>query len=243
MRRFYKMAAVAAIEDGYRVTLDGRPILTPAKLPLTVPTRALAEEIAEEWLMQGETVDLRSLKLTRLASIALDLVRPRRNEVVAEIAKYAATDLVCYRAETPPELARRQQETWQPLVDWVTLSFDAPLVVTSAIVPAEQPAESLQALKAAIAAYDTHALAALHFATAACGSLIVALALIESRIDAEAAFAAAELEQTFEIERWGEDPEQARRRKELLAEIALAERFVRLLATDCRELTAGPPSP
>jgi len=197
-----------------------------------VPSRGLAEGIAEEWLAQGETVDLRSLKLTRLASIALDLVQPRRSEVIVEVAKYAATDLVCYRAETPAELVQRQQEAWQPLIDWATLRFDAPLVVTSSIVPTEQPPATLQALKSAIAAYDTHRLAALHFATATCGSLIVALALIEGRLDAETAFAAAELEQTFEIKRWGEDPEQTRRRQELLSEIALAERFARLLASD-----------
>jgi len=233
MRRFYKRAeAVASESGGFHVTLDGKPVRTPAKLPLVVPSRSLAEAIAEEWLAQGETVDLRSLELTRLASIALDLVQPRRSEVIVEVAKYAATDLVCYRAETPAELVQRQQEAWQPLIDWATLRFDAPLVVTSSIVPTEQPPATLQALKSAIAAYDTHRLAALNFVTAACGSLIVALALIEGRLDAETAFAAAELEQTFEIKRWGEDPEQTRRRQELLSEIALAERFARLLASD-----------
>ncbi|HUK10443.1 MAG TPA: ATP12 family protein [Stellaceae bacterium] len=229
MRRFYKNAEVATREDGFRVTLDGKPVRTPAKQPLVVPSRRLAQGIAEEWMAQGETVDLRSLGLTRLASIALDLVQPRRGAVIAEVAKYAATDLVCYRAETPPELVRRQHEAWQPLVDWATLRFDAPLLVTSGILPAEQPAATLTALAAAVAAYDTHRLAALHFATAACGSLVLALALIEGRLGADAAFAAAELEQSFEIERWGEDPEQTRRRRELQAEIALAEAFVRLL--------------
>ena len=229
MRRFYKTAEVATSEDGFRVTLDGKPVRTPAKQPLVVPSRRLAQGIAEEWMAQGETVDLRSLGLTRLASIALDLVQPRRDAVIAEVAKYAATDLVCYRAETPPELVRRQHEAWQPLVDWATLRFDAPLVVTSGILPAEQPAATLTALAAAVAAYDTHRLAALHFATAACGSLVVALALIEGKLGADAAFAVAELEQSFEIERWGEDPEQTRRRRGLQAEIALAEAFVRLL--------------
>jgi len=229
MRRFYKTAEVATSEDGFRVTLDGKPVRTPAKQPLVVPSRRLAQGIAEEWMAQGETVDLRSLGLTRLASIALDLVQPRRDAVIAEVAKYAATDLVCYRAETPPELVRRQHEAWQPLVDWATLRFDAPLVVTSGILPAEQPAATLTALAAAVAAYDTHRLAALHFATAACGSLVVALALLEGKLGADAAFAVAELEQSFEIERWGEDPEQTRRRRGLQAEIALAEAFVRLL--------------
>ena len=229
MRRFYKTTGVAASDGGFRVTLDGKPVRTPAKLPLVVPSRRLAEGIAEEWLAQGETVNLRSLRLTRLASIALDLVEPRRGVVIAEVAKYAATDLVCYRAESPPGLAQRQHAAWQPLVDWATLRFDAPLAITSGILPAAQPVATLTALTAAIAAYDTFRLAALHFATAACGSLVVALALVEGRLDAEAAFDAAELEQSFQIERWGEDPEQTQRRRELREDIAMAGQFVRLL--------------
>lgn len=230
MERFYKSAGVIEARDGFGVALDGKPLRTPAKRPLTVPSRALGEAIAEEWLAQADTVDPKRLPLTRLASIALDLVAPRREAVVAEVAKYAGTDLVCYRAEQPPELAERQHAAWQPLIDWATLRFDAPLTVTAGILPVSQPAASLKALEAAIAAYDTHRLAALHLATAACGSLVVALALIEGRIDAEAAFASAELDQSYQIERWGEDAEQARRRAGLKEDIALAARFVSLLA-------------
>jgi len=230
VERFYKSAGVTETPDGFGVALDGKPLRTPAKRPLTVPARALAEAIAEEWLAQGETVDPKRLPLTRLASIALDLVAPRREAVVAAVAKYAGTDLVCYRAEQPPELAERQHAAWQPLVDWATLRFDAPLTVTAGILPVVQPAASLKALEAAISAYETHCLAALHLATAACGSLVVALALIEGRIDAEAAFAAAELDESYEIERWGEDAEQARRRAGLKEDVALAARFVSLLA-------------
>src|SRR5581483_6181162 len=141
MRRFYRSAEIVESGDGFGVQLDGKPVRTPAKLALSVPSRVLAEAIAEEWLAQGDTVDLRSLKLTRLASIALDLVAPRREAVIAEVAKYAATDLVCYRAEIPAALARRQHELWQPLVDWATLRFDAPLTVTTDILPASQPPE------------------------------------------------------------------------------------------------------
>jgi chaperone required for assembly of F1-ATPase len=205
-------------------------VSTPAKRPLTVPTPALAEAVAEEWLAQTETVDPKRLPLTRLASIALDMVAPRREAVVAEVAKYAGTDLVCYRAQQPSELAERQHAAWQPLIDWAPLRFDAPLTVTASILPVAQPAASLKALESAIAAYDTHRLAALHLAAGACGSLLVALALIEGRIDAEAAFAAAELDQSYQIERWGEDAEQARRRAGLKQDIALAARFVSLLA-------------
>ena len=230
MQRFYKEAGVTETPEGFGVALDGKPVSTPAKRPLRVPTRALAEAIAEEWLAQGEAIDPKRLPLTRLASIALDLVAPRRLAVVAEVAKYAGTDLVCYRAEQPPDLAARQHAAWQPLVDWATLRFDAPLTVTTSILPVTQPAASLKALESTVAAYDTHRLAALHLATAASGSLVVALAMIEGRIDAEAAFAAAELDESYEIERWGEDAEQAKRRAGLKEDIALAARFVSLLS-------------
>ena len=230
MKRFYNDAGVTQTPGGFGVALDGKSVSTPAKRPLTVPTHALAEAIAEEWKDQGETIDPRRLPLTRLASIALDLVAPRREAVIAEVTKYAGTDLVCYRAEQPPELAERQRAAWQPLIDWATLRFDAPLMVTASILPVAQPAASLKALETAVAAYDTHRLAALHLATAACGSLVAALALIEGRIDAEAAFATAELDESYEIERWGEDAEQARRRAGLKEDIALAARFVALLA-------------
>jgi chaperone required for assembly of F1-ATPase len=230
VKRFYKTAGVTETADGFGVALDGKPVRTPAKHPLTVPTRALAEAIAEEWHVQGETVDAKRLPLTRVASIAVDLVAPRREAVVAEVVKYAGTDLVCYRAEQPSDLAARQHATWQPLIDWAALRFDAPLTVTAGILPVSQPPTTLKAFETAVAAYDSHRLAALHLATAACGSLVVALALIEGRLDAEAAFTAAELDESYEIERWGEDAEQARRRKGLGEEIALAARFVALLA-------------
>lgn len=230
MKRFYKSAGVTETPEGFGVALDGKPVRTPAKRPLAVPTRALAEAIAEEWLAQGEIVDPKRLPLTRLTSIALDLVAPRREAVVSEVVKYAGTDLVCYRAEAPPELAARQHAAWQPLIDWATLRFDASLTVTASILPVSQSPATLNAFEAAAAAYDTHRLAALHLATAACGSLVVALALVEGRLDAEAAFAAAELDESYEIERWGEDAEQAKRRKGLKEDIALAARFVALLA-------------
>lgn len=229
MKRFYKSAGVTETPEGFGVALDGKPVRTPAKRPLAVPTRALAEAIAEEWLAQEETIDPKRLPLTRLTSIALDLVAPRREAVVAEVVKYAGTDLVCYRVEEPPELAARQTAAWQPLIDWATLRFDAPLTVTAGILPVSQSPATLKAFEAAAAAYDAHRLAALHLATAACGSLVVALALIEGRLEPEAAFAAAELDESYEIERWGEDIEQAKRRKGLREDIALAARFVALL--------------
>ena len=229
MKRFYAHASVRATADGHAVELDGKPLRTPAKAPLVVPSAALAQAIAEEWGAQGEEVKPAELPLTRLAGTAIDLVTPRRAEVVAEVARYAGTDLVCYRAGHPPELATRQHVAWQPLIDWATLRYDAPLDVTAGVVPIAQATGTLRAFTAAVDAYSPLELAALHLATAACGSLIVALALLEGRLDAEEAFAASQLDETFEIELWGEDAEQMQRRAALMDDIALAARLVRLL--------------
>lgn len=229
MKRFYTEVAAHPAEGGFGVSLDGKALRTPAKAPLVVATRGLAEAIATEWQGQSGEVKLDALPLTRLASTALDLVALRKPAVVAEIARYAGTDLVCYRAEHPPELIDRQHALWQPLLDWTSLRYDAPLLVTAGILPIVQPPTSLAAYAAAVAAYAPLELAALHLATAACGSLVVALALIEGQLDADGAFAAAELDQSFEIERWGEDAEQMQRRAALKEDIALAERFIALL--------------
>jgi chaperone required for assembly of F1-ATPase len=229
MKRFYAKASVRPTEDGYAVELDNKPLRTPAKTPLVVRSEALAQAIAEEWLAQGDEIEPAELPLTRLAGTAIDLVTPRRAEVVAEVARYAGTDLVCYRAGHPPELATRQNAAWQPLIDWATLRYDAPLDVTAGVVPIAQAPGTLRAFAAAVAAYPPLELAALHLATAACGSLVVALALIEGRLDVEEAFAVSQLDETFEIELWGEDPEQMQRRAALMDDIALAARLVRLL--------------
>jgi chaperone required for assembly of F1-ATPase len=229
MKRGYETVAVAAVAGGHGVTLDGKPLRTPGKAPMVVPSRALALAIADEWRGQDEELNLETLPLTRLASTGIDLVTPRRPEIIAEVARYAGTDLVCYRAGHPPELAARQHEAWQPLIDWASLRYDAPLEVTAGIVPITQAPSTLRAFAAAVAAYAPLELAALHLATAACGSLVVALALIEGRLDADGAFAASQLDETFEIEQWGEDAEQMRRRETLMEDMLLAERFIALL--------------
>ena len=229
MKRFYSEVGVAPAEGGFGVSLDGKPLRTPAKAPLAVPSRALAEAIAAEWRAQGAEVSVAALPLTRLASTAIDLVTARRKEVAAEVGRYAGTDLVCYRAGHPPELAKRQQEAWQPLIDWATLRYDAPLEVTAGVVPIAQSPTTLRALAAAVDAFAALELAALHLATSACGSLVVALALVDGRLDAEQAFAVSQLDESFEIEQWGEDAEQMQRRAALKDDIMLAERFLGLL--------------
>jgi chaperone required for assembly of F1-ATPase len=229
LKRLYKSAGLEAADGSFAIVLDGKPVRTPAKARLAVPSRALAAAIAGEWEAQGERIDPAVMPLTRLASIAIDLVAPRRTEVVAAIAKYGETDLVCYRAWHPPALVLRQHRVWQPLVEWVAERYGARLDVTEGIVPRDQPEACLRAIEQAVDAYDIWALAALNLATASCGSVVVALALAERRLDAKQAFAAAQLDESFEIEQWGEDEEQMRRRAMLSDDIAGAARFLALL--------------
>ncbi len=235
LQRFYKQATAEPAEDGVAVLLDGRPVRTPAqRVPLVVPTAPLARAIAAEWDSQGEEVRPAEMPLTALACTAHDVARPRRDELVDSLARYAETDLVCYRVHAPEALAQRQQAIWQPLLDWVALAYDARLNVTTGILPAEQPPQALQALRRAVEALDDMHMAALSASVQAAGSLVIGLALVNREIDAAQAFRAAELESTYQIEAWGEDAEATRRREGLHDELGAARAFVGLLACDKR---------
>src|SRR5712691_11338732 len=229
MRRVYTRVETRSVYESWGVALDGKPVRTPARHELAVPNEALASAIAAEWDAQREDIRPETTPLTRLAATAIDRTSAQRDLVVAKTAGYAATDLVCYRAERPPALAARQDAVWQPLIDWAALRYDVVLAVTSGIVPAPQSPAALRAFAAIVAAQDDFRLTALHTLTAACGSLVIALAILEDRLDAEAAFAAAQLDETFQIETWGEDAEAAARRHALAADIAAAARFIALL--------------
>ena len=229
MKRFYREVTTCPLAGGWGIALDGRPMRTPSKAELIVPTAALAAAIAAEWEAQQGDIRPATMPLTRLAATAIDRTASQRELVASETANYASTDLVCYRAEHPPALIARQEAAWQPLIDWAIARYDAGLAVTSGIVPHPQPPATLKAFAAAVAAQDDFRLTALHTATAACGSLVIALALLEGRVDAGEAFAASQLDESFQIEAWGEDVEEAQRRAALAADIAAAARFVRLL--------------
>ena len=229
MKRFYRKAEPVQRAGGHGITLDGKLIKTPGKRDLVVPNEALAAAIAEEWNAQEAEVRAATMPLTRLATTTVDRVATQREVIVRQTANYAATDLVCYRAAHPPALAARQQAVWQPLIDWAVLRYDAPLSVTTGVIPTKQSATSLRAFAAAVDEQDDFALTALHVATAAAGSLVIGLALIEGHLDAAGAFAASQLDESFQIEVWGEDAEQAERRRTLAADIQAAARFISLL--------------
>lgn len=210
--------------------LDARPLRTPAGAPVVLPTAALAVAVADEWQGQGERIAAERMPLTRLACTVLDRVGRDRAALAAAILAYAETDLLCYRADQPATLVERQQQLWQPLVDWATLRFDAPLAVVAGVMHRPQPPGALAALGAAVAAIeDPWRLLALHEATVLTGSLVIGLALLEGRLDAEGAWRAAQLEEDYQIERWGEDAEATRRRAGLRAELDAVARLLALL--------------
>lgn len=231
MNRFYKTADAAPAEaGGFAVTLDGRPIRTPGKRPLTVPTRALADAIALEWAGQGDRIRPEGMPLTQLSNMALDRIAPQRTFMIDAVLEYAETDLLSHRAETPLDLAERQSQAWQPLLDWASERHGAALETTAGLVAVPQPAQSLAALRRAVEGMDDWRLTALQQATGLTGSVILGLALVDGRIDAVAADAAAHIDEDFQTERWGEDAEARDRRNALRAELEAVERLVRLVA-------------
>lgn len=229
VKRFYREVTVGQDDGGSTVLLDGRPVRTPARRPLVLPSPALAEAVAEEWQGQDETIAPETMPLTRLATTVVDLMPARRADAIEEVAGFAGTELLCYRAAAPASLVERQRRAWQPWLDWATREYDAPLMVADDVMPVEQPATSLNALHAAVAAHDDWRLVGLHAAATLLGSVVLALALERGVIDVDAAFRTALLDELFEIEQWGEEAAQQQRHRRLRAELAAAERFLSLL--------------
>lgn len=205
MKRFWKEVAVVPAEGGHDVQLDSRPVRTPGRLPLTLPTLALAQAVAEEWRAVGETIDPRAMPLTGLANAAIDRIAADPASFAAGLANYAQSDLLCYRAEHPLELQLRQQAAWDPLLDWAARRYAAPLVTTTGIVHRAQPPESLAALGTAVAARSPFELAALSPLVTVTGSLVAALALLEHAATPDDIWSAANLDEDWQVEHWGED--------------------------------------
>jgi chaperone required for assembly of F1-ATPase len=243
-KRFYRAVTVGGEAPAFRVLLDGKPTRTPAKRELGVPSRALAEALAAEWDVQGERIDPASMPLTRLVNSAIDGVTGRENEVRADIAKYAAGDLLCYRAEGPAELARRQAEAWDPVLAWAREAVGARLVLGQGIVPVAQPQATLAAVERALADLDAFSLVAHHVMTTLTGSALLALAHAHNRLTAEEAWTAAHVDEDWQISQWGEDAEAKARRDRRWTEMQAASRLLGLLAPGLRARTpAGRAAP
>ena len=228
MKRFYKEVAVVPAETGFSIELDGRPIRTPARALLILPTDRLAEAVAEEWRGQGDTVDPASMPFTGLANAAIDHVAPNHEGFAAGVAKYGESDLLCYRAEGPAELVARQEAQWNPLLDWARSRYDVAFRVTQGIIPVDQPPETLERLATAVASLDSFTLTGLSTLVTLSGSLVCGLAVVEGDYDPAVIWVASEIDEAWEVEQWGEDAEAAARAARRRAEFAMATRFCAL---------------
>ena len=206
-KRFWKQAGVDPVTGGFAVRLDGRPVKTPAKAPLVVPTRALAEAMAAEWDAQTGTVRPQTMPLTRTANSAIDKLALHQPEVVSLLADYGDADLLCYRAEKPPALADRQAQAWDPILDWAAQALGARLAAARGVIHIPQDPQALAALTAEVAALDRFRLAAFHDLVAIPGSLVLALAVTRGRLDPETAWALSRIDEDWQIAEWGADEE------------------------------------
>ncbi|MBW0145747.1 ATP12 family chaperone protein [Sphingomicrobium clamense] len=207
MKRFWKEAAVERVADGWTVKLDGRGIKTPARADLVVPSEALAAAIAAEWDAVEEEVDPKAMPMTGFANAAIDRIGPGREAFAADLAKYGAGELCCYRADYPDALCEVQCAAWDPLLDWAAKRYDVSFETTSGIMHVDQPEATVERLKAAVMALDPFRLAGLSPMVTIGGSLVAALAVLEGEIDAEAAWDAVEVDSLHQREQWGADAE------------------------------------
>ncbi len=227
-RRFWKTADIRPQGEGWEVVLDGRPLRTPGKLPLILPTEALARAIAAEWDAQTDVIDPNRMPLTRAANSAVEKVTPQFHDVTSMLGDYGGTDLLSYRASEPEALTRMQAVGWDPLIDWAATELRAPLRITHGVIPVPQDPAVLLKLQAEIASLDAFALTALHDLVTLPGSLILGLAVLRGRLDAETAWKLARIDEEFQADRWGRDEDADLAAQGRLEAMRNAERFYHL---------------
>lgn len=226
MKRFW---TDVTIDEEQVVRLDGRPVRTPGRAPLALPSTGLAEAVADEWRAVGETLDPRSMPLTGLTNAAIDRVAPSPAAFAAGLAAYAETDLLCYRAESPIELVRREAEAWDPLLEWARGRYDVHFEIVSGLMHQPQPPATVTRLAEAVASRDPFSLVALQPIVTITGTLVGALALAEGQIDADTLWAAATVDETWQAEQWGVDEQAAEANAARRRDLDAAVRFLALL--------------
>ncbi len=224
-RRFWTRAEAVEVEGGHAVHLDARPVRTPLKAPLILPTPALAEAIAAEWQAQEGKVDPLTMPFTRTANSAIDKVAPQFDEVAEMLAAYGASDLLCYRAEGPGDLITQQARAWDPILSWADAALGARLVVTAGITPVDQPPQGLAALERLVWQQTPFQLAAFHDLVALSGSLVLALAVTRRKLSAEDAWTLSRIDEDWQRALWGEDDEATEMAALKRAAFLQADRF------------------
>ncbi|MBS7546108.1 ATP12 family chaperone protein [Ancylobacter oerskovii] len=228
IKRFYKEVGTAAGPAGFQVQLDGRPVRTPGRNPLALASEALAREVAAEWAAQGETLDPLSMPLTRLVNSALDGVVAAKEEVGAEVVRYAGSDLVCYRAEGPARLVALQAELWDPVLAFAQERLDARFRLAEGVMPVAQPPEALDAIRASLPDEPLR-LAALNLMTVLSGSALISLAVLHGRLTADEAWRAAHIDEEVQEQAWGTDHEAELRRQARWRDFRAAARLLELV--------------
>ena len=224
-RRFYKVAAAAPVEGGFAVQLDGRTPKSPARKPLVVPTKALAETIAAEWDAQVEYIDNSLMPASRLAFTAIDRIGETRAEVAREVTAYASSDHLCYRAEHPTPLVERQDREWGAILDWAKAEHGLAFTPVAGIIHQPQPPATLAAVEALALTLDDFTLAGVAFAAGLFGSTVLALAVRAGRLTGQRALDLSRLEEMFQAEQWGQDAEATARAAFLAVEAAMIDRW------------------
>jgi chaperone required for assembly of F1-ATPase len=236
LKRFWDQATAERIATGFEIRLDGKPMRLPSGGTLVVGSERLAQAIAHEWQSaggeKGGEMSFGDTPLTQLAGTAQGRIAPDPHPIIDAIARYGESDLLCYRAEAPQELVRRQESRWQPWLDWVETAHGASLRVSAGVAFVKQHHDTVGALRRAVAACSTDTLAGLGIAVPAMGSLVLGLALAAGELDASTAHSLASLDELFQTEQWGEDTDAAKRQANLAADIAVAERYIRLTSGD-----------
>ena len=229
MRRFWKEVTVQREGEGWTVLLDERPLRTPARALLLVPTEKLADAIAEEWRSAGEVVDPRAMPMTGLANAAIDRIAPEKDAFAGGLARYAEADLACYRSEWPPELVERQAQAWDGLLAWARRRFDVDFATTSGLIHVPQPPATIEQLAHAVAALDPFHLAGLSPLVTIGGSLLAALALFEKTMTPKEAWEAVSIDERWQLEQWGSDEEAQVALDNRRSDFMSAARFLELL--------------
>lgn len=227
-KRFWKEADVAEVDGGYRVMLDERGVNTPGKVPLVMPTRAMALAVAAEWDAQEGEIKPLTMPHTRSANSAIERVTPQLADVSDMLLGYGETDLLCYRAEGPDELTQRQAMEWDPMLEWAAEALGARLESRTGVMWVSQPDGSMAALGAALGEITPFPMTAMHDLVTLTGSLVLGLAVSKGQISAKEAWRLSRIDESWQIEQWGadEDAEEAAAIKE--AQLMHAEEFWRL---------------
>jgi chaperone required for assembly of F1-ATPase len=227
-KRFYK-AATAGADAPFQIFLDGRAVKTPKKRALVLPTRALSVAVAGEWAAQGAMIEPGTMPLTRFANTAIDAVADNLDSVAGDIVAFAGSDLLCYRAEAPQELQHAQAAHWDPVIAWAAEALGARLTVVNGVMPVEQPAAALSKIALALLPHDAFRLTGLHVLTTLTGSALLALAHARGFLTAGETWAAAHVDEDYQISLWGDDAEAENRRKLRRVEFEAASSFLAML--------------